>query len=51
MAKRSVSWTRFEVDLERFWEGSGSFLDVKIDIVLVFSARIAQDNMKQHKIA
>ena len=46
-----VSWLRFGVDLEGFWEGSGSFLDVKIDVFLVFAAHIVQDNMKQHKIA
>ena len=48
---QEASWTRFGVDLEGFWEGSGSLLDVKIDLFLVFAARIAQDNMKQHKIA
>ena len=39
------------VDLERFWEGSASLRDVKIDVFGVFAAHIAQDNMKQHKIA
>ena len=48
---QEASWTRFGVDLERFWEGSGSLWDVKIDVFGVFAADIAQDNMKQHKIA
>ena len=48
---QEASWTRFGVDLERFWEGSASLRDVKIDVLGVFATHIAQDNMKQHKIA
>ena len=48
---QEASWTRFGVDLEGFWEGSGNLLDIKIDVFLVFAAHIAQDNMKRHKIA
>ena len=48
---QEASWTRFGVDLERFWKGSGSLWDIKIDVFRVFAAHIVQDNMKQHKIA
>ena len=50
-SSQEASWTRFGEDLEGFWGGSGSLLDFKIDVFLVFAAHIAQDNMKQHKIA
>ena len=48
---QEASWTRFGVDFEGFWEGSGSLLDVKIDVFLVCAAHIVQGNMKQHEIA
>ena len=48
---QEASWTRFGVDLEGFWEGSGSLWDMKIDVFWVFAAHIVQHIMKQHKIA
>ncbi len=48
---QEVSWARFWMDLEGFWEGSGRVWGVKIYVFLAFSVRIAQDNIRQHKIA
>ena len=47
---QEASWIRFGVDLEGFWEGYGSLLDVKIDVLVVFAAHIVQGDVKWHKI-
>ena len=36
---------------EGFGEGFGRVLEVKIEVFLVFSAHIVQDDIRQHKIA
>ena len=36
-----LSWARFWVDLEGFWEGSGRIWELQIDVFLAFSAHVA----------